>query len=358
MTAARHQGPDPELDDRVFNRRGRRHFRRTYSEDEVKVGAAIGLLLAGIAAWVYWKGDHPDPTLAQTAADLMKPAGQTAPVARPSPLPATIAPAGFRETKRASYDPSNVYEKINGREAYYKGFGFVRLDFASLERVGRPEVFVDVELFGLGQVENAIGAMAGEVPEGGSARLHDGSLVFEGQSSTLAARGEHYLRLIGSESSPEVLAAIVELRDRLLAVLPAKPMPLGFTVFSGLLGLPPGRVAYEAADAFSLSFARDVHLGRQADESELFLVVTPDEAAARQLAARFVGGFREYGEDGGALGGLTWVKDRYLATFASATHRGRVVAGVRGAVDREKGVAAIGRLVEALAALERSGGLP
>src|SRR5262249_35038055 len=112
---------------RVFVR-ARKYYRPRYSRMEPKLGGAIVLGLAVIAGWVAVRGAHPDP-------DLMK----SVSLERRAPengdrgaLPKGLAPAGWREASRSSFDPTNLYIKIDGREGYYKSFGFVRLDCATL----------------------------------------------------------------------------------------------------------------------------------------------------------------------------------------------------------------------------------
>jgi hypothetical protein len=334
-------------DDRLFNRRGRRHFRRTYSVNEVKVGVAVGVVLIAIVAWIVWRGGQPDPELAQTAADLFEPKKAL----DRGPLPAPLAPAGWSEQSLSSFDTSNLYEKINGRESYYKNFGFQMLYFVSLSN-GTGGRSIDVELYDLGNVQNALGAMSGEVPEGAKTRFVDRARVSEGRNSTLLAQGKYYARLIGSEESEAIKAALTEVSAKLLAALPAEDLPFGVKLFAGLLGLPAERVGYERENAFSFGFAKDVHVGRLDDESELFVVTTNSATAAASLAEQFQRGFKEYGEDAGTTKGVVWVRDRYLSSISGAVAEGTMVAGIRGAPDRTKAEDGITKLRDALAKVD------
>ncbi len=348
-------------DDRIFNRRGRKHFRRTYSKNEAKIGVAVFAVLLAIAAWVTWRGGRPDEQTLLTAADLYEPNQAASAPEKAGPkdrgaLPADFAPPKFTEARVASFDSNNLYEKINGREGYYKGFGFVRLDSASITSDENAEIYVDVELFDLARIENAVGAMAGEVPEGGKSELKNDALIFEGKSSILLARGKHYARLIGASESELVKGALAHLRDRLLAALPGETMPLGFALFAAALQIPADRISFEAENAFSLGFAKDVHVGRRADETELFLLVEKDTKSATALAAKFGEGFKEYGEDAGASAGISWVRDRYLSTIAGASSAGRCVIGVRGASDKDKANSELATLKTAAARLSSCGG--
>lgn len=318
----------------------------------MKVGALIGAVLIALGAWIAWRGPKADPELSMTAADLFEPQTKTAGAAQDrGALPPDLAPQGWVEKSVASFDGNTLYEKINGREGYYKGFGFVRLDFASIADASTPERYFDIELFDLGNASNALGAMNGEVPEGGHAELSNGAMVFVGRNSILLARGKHYARLIGADESEPVRAALAATRDRLASTLPGADLPFGMQLFSAILGLPADRVAYEAGNAFSLGFAKNVHIGRLPDETELFAVEAESPEAAKVLAGKYIEGFKEYGEDGGASDGISWVRDRYLSTIAGASSEGKYVIGVRGAPDKAKAVEAIARLRKAVSSL-------
>lgn len=320
----------------------------------MKIGALTGAVLIALGAWIAWRGPRADPELSMTAADLFEPASKSGATSAKDrgALPPDLAPKGWVEKSVSTFDSNNLYEKIDGREGYYKGFGFVRLDFASIADASTPERYFDIELFDLGSASNALGAMNGEVPEGGHAEMNNGAMVFVGRNSILLARGKLYARLIGADESEPVRAALAATRDRLLATLPAaSDLPLGMQLFSAILGLPADRVAYEAENAFSLGFAKDVHLGRLPDDTELFAVKGESAEAAKVLAGKYIEGFKEYGEDGGASDGISWVRDRYLSTIAGASSEGIYVIGVRGAPDKTKAAEAIARLRKAVSSL-------
>ncbi len=132
--------------DRVFVRRGRRHYRRRYSGTELRVGIGILVLLAVIVTWVAWQGANPDPDLFTSRADLR--IGATAPVDR-GPLPEELAGPGWIEGPVSRFDPTNLYEKINGREGFYKNFGFEMLTFVSRSDREDPTPIMDIEVFDL-----------------------------------------------------------------------------------------------------------------------------------------------------------------------------------------------------------------
>ena len=330
------------IDERVFVR-SRKIFRRTFSRREVAIGAALTGGLVLVAAWVVWKGAHPDPELSRSVP--LERRGSAVEVDR-GPLPAALAPAGWQEQHLAVFDPSNVYVKIDGREGYYKSFGFQKLTSASLVAPGGDPV-VDLELYDLGQPVNALGAAAGELPPASAAELSGGTLSLVDRNTLYLARGRFYLRAIGSTESPAVREVLGQLRKRFAAELPGGTLPGSYALFVPL-GVSPGKVSYQAENAFSFSFAQGVHVGTLPDgDTELFAVAALDAAAARALAGRFGRGFTEYGKPVGTRAGVTWIQDRYLSRVSGVTSAGPLVLGVRGAADVDSGQSLLNRLVAA-----------
>jgi len=323
--------------DRIFVQNGRRLYRRRFSASETRAGIVILLILAGIVAWVAWKGAHPDPTLFMLDIDLAQ--SGAAVTADRGPVPTGLAVAGWSEGEVSSFDPDNLYVKINGREGFYKSFGFEMLYFLSIVSDEDAQTAVDIELYDLGNPANAVGCYSGERSPGAKPEASASGLRHIDRNALYLTRGRYYLRAIGSEESPEVLAQLTQLQNRFEGELPGEPLPWGVTLFVAHMGMDPGRVGYAPENAFSFGFARDVYSATLDDDAELFVTPAAHEAAAGDLAAQFRDGFRQYGEDDG-----DFIRDRYLGTFASAAPSGAWVVGVRGATDREAARSAMERL--------------
>jgi hypothetical protein len=326
-------------EDRLFIKDGRKHFRRTYSLTEVKLGAAIVAALALIAGWVIWKGRHPDPELFKEAPSLAN-RGRAA-VDR-GPIPEGIAPEGWKEGEVSSFGFDDLYVKINGREGYYKSFGFQKLWFVALTK---DQSSIDIELYDLGQVGNAIGAFAGEVPATATTAV-DRGLVATDRNAVFLVKGRHYLRAIGSDESEPTKSALAGIAKIVAEKMQSEPLPWSFDLFIGL-GAQPAKIAYYPENAFSFGFAKDVHAALLPDgETELFVVAAASEEAAKALARQFSEGFLQYGRTVGADGGVSWVEDQYLQRISGAKAAGRMVLGVRGAAGAKEASGLIGRLGE------------
>lgn len=383
-------------EDRIFVEQGRRHYRPAYSLTEFRIGAVILVLLAALLGWVAWRGAHPDPEL--YSSDLVP--GETAPegaskgavpvggeplaaspysaggggaaygepaydeaAAAPAsdrgPLPADLAPAGWREGPVSSFDGSTLYEKINGREGYYKGFGFQRLHFVSLTAESDEGLFIDIECFDQGTAENALGAYTGERSPSIAPAEDEGGLSHIDRNALYVARGKYYVRAIGSDESAAVRSALDSVRETLLRSIRGEDLPWAYALFGEHMGIPSDRIAYEAENAFSLEFADEVYSALLEDgETELFAVRASAPEAAAALAGQFNAAFADYGEPAGLLDGVSFAKDRYLGSLSGATSEGPWVFGIRGAPDEPAARASLERLRDAVAALAKGNTRP
>jgi hypothetical protein len=223
-------------EDRLFVRDGRRSYRKTFSMREFRYGLVVLVGLALVAAWVAWKGARPDPALFEIPEELLE--GEMPSTDR-GPLPDRLAAPGWSEGPLSQFDSDNLYEKINGREDYYKTFGFERLYFISLVHDEEEATVVDIELFDLGQAANALGAYSGERPPEVTPEVGAGGMSHLAPNALFMTRGRYYLRAIGSEVTDVTQAQLTHLRQAFEAGVQGEPLPWAYALFVGELDLDP-----------------------------------------------------------------------------------------------------------------------
>lgn len=382
-------------EDRVFVRDGFRSFRRTYRVKEVYWGAGTGAVLVGIVGWVGWKGAHPDPSLFDMSAALSGGAAAGAPAqeeptrragerlgapraanetgARAAsggearsvsseargPLPAGLSAGAFHEGKIGRYSADDMYIKINGRAGYFQSFGAKSLHFVALEgpeTAGAPSS-VDIELYDLGESRNAIGAYNGERPPGIEATVADGSTFHVDRNAAFLARGPYYVRFIGSDESPPVVAEVRRLLELFRREIEGEALPWGFALFVDQLKFAASAVTYVKSNAFSFGFARDVYKvslspADSQEDMEAFVVASADAEAAEALSGEYAKGFGSMGAAAGKTPAkVRLFKDEYLGTFSGASRFERWVYGVRGAPDASRAAEVLEQVRGGLAAL-------
>ena len=331
---------------RLFNREGFVHYRRRYSKTEWRLGFAVGLGLLLVLLWVLHRGGQADPQLFAafvrprssrgTPTLTPKSSAQRAPAKAPArgPLPVGLAPQGWKEGPIAVFDPTNVYIKIDGREGYYKSFGFQQLHCATLQEAS-GERTIDLELYDLASAKNALGAYGGEQGAGQKSTYEPSGVSRIARNALYLARGKFYLRAIGSDESPQTRSALVALKGTFFnaAGLGGSALPWAYRLFGGL-GITPSQITYFKENAFSFEFGRDVYAARiDSAGSQLFVVATAGTKAAHSLAARFLKEFGSYGERVAGPKGEHWIKDRYIGALSTARAVRRWVIGVRATPD-------------------------
>jgi len=338
----------PRADEPVFNTFRRKPLRPFYSLREVQIGVLLLTLLAVIAGWVAWRGTHVDPTLFTTPGEKLltdrgknivvykRPlepwrepgSGPATTSVRLEPFPSSVVSPGWRVTGPPQmFDESNLYEKIDGREEFYKARGFKKLYFLTLASDEQPNVNVDIELFDLGGIENALGALSAEISNP-QTEVHatPAGLWYVTRNGGFLSQGRYYARLIGSDDNDAVRQKIAGLRDGLITALPAEPMPWVYSLFVGALHLSPGKIQFQKENAFSFDFAREFYTADvTGSDAELFISKrqTADEAAA--LAGKLADGFADFGKRTEV--GL--IHNEYVNAYDAVRARGRYVIGVR-----------------------------
>jgi hypothetical protein len=356
---------------RVLNPRPFHILRKTYSVTEAKAGGAVLAILVLVAAWVGWRGAHPDPSLFADPASVAPARGVAvveaegrrahdgpvfagAPPTSAAPrgrggLPEGLAGSGWSEEAPSRFDAEDLYVKIDGRADFFLARGFRSLDSVMLS--GPADAAVDVELYDLGSPENALGAFSAEKPPETKAASGGGTSWYLARNALFVARGSSYARALGSDESPVVLAQLEHLRKAFESGIAAGEKPWTVALFGDALGVPPDRLQYAAENAFSFGFARNVSSATLDDgETELFVLPAGDVANATALAAKFEEGFLSYGEKT-VVAGTSWIRDRDLGAFSRATVAGTMVVGVRGAPEAAKATEALAKIERAVLAL-------
>jgi len=243
------------------------------------------------------------------------------------PLPMRLAMEGWEEGPARSYDPDNLYVKINGRAGYYRSFGVQRLYCLTLQKGDDPTTVIDLEMYDHGSVENALGAYNGERGADQDPQVLTQGLTHYARNALYLTLGRYYLRAVGSDETPPILAQLKKVRARFEEDVKGEPLPWSYALFIGKMGFKAGALTYFTNNAFNFSFANGVNVVRLDDETELFAELAVDAATAQAQAQRYIEGFKGYGaevEPG-------WIRDQYIQTIATAQTSERWVIGVRGA---------------------------
>jgi hypothetical protein len=369
--------------DRLLVKDGWKHYRRTYSLTEFRWGLAAAAALLLIVGWVLWKGRHPDPALFADSTALLQgakpklelaagqahvappvtgapPMGAAPAAGEPAaaavgrgPLPRGLAGSGWTEDKIVQFDEENLYIKIDGRADYFRAFHFKRMHSVLLTNSANSNLTIDVEMYDVSNAPNALGAYSGERPPNAKVEVTEAGLHHFDRNALYLARGPYYIRVIGSDETPQIIEKLRQISEKMIAEVGGEPLPWAYGLFIGQMNLGADKITYSAKNAFSLGFADDVWAvrpeGKETD-LELFVSARASAPAARKLAKQLEGAFLELGAPAGKAGAVPLVKDQFLGLFSAATSQDRLTLGVRGAASAQVASAQLDRVRKALAA--------
>lgn len=297
-----------------------RGFVRTrISRTETIFSFLVLLLLAGIGAAIYVKGQVYDPGLFRldpNALSKARPAGaqpdRFAPQEEPKPSPAMdapapppsgpldgLAPAGWKALGDvAQFTAANLWEKIDGRAEQYLEYKFVRLTFVSLGNEQDNSQFIDIYVFDMGRPVQAFGVFSVERSEGLPA-VTLGREGYRAEASYFFWKGRYYVQVLASGKGAKLGQVGLNVAGTLEKRLKDDGKPIW-----GVRALPetdriPGTVQYFVVDAMSLDFLKDTYIAlyRKGDTKvTAFLSKQPSPDAAAKTLSSYEGYMKKYGK--------------------------------------------------------------
>lgn len=355
--------------ERLFTPHRRRVLRKRISLAETLFGVGFMLLLALASLWVGTQGDAFDPSDRDLSLEAIRDEGSGLSLYAP-PLkrwsetaagaateeridlgifPARLLDPDWRLDGRVeTYDPSNLYEKINGAAEQYIGFGFRRLHYVT---VAREPHLLTVEIYDQGQFRNVLGIFSAQRGPGRRVKTLGEVFYYDTPVGLIGGYRNLYFKIAGNSGHEAILAkasALLGLVRDLPAEASAPPLP--FLVLTRDLGIPFDDLEYQRNDVFQYDFLSDFWFGgvQGEEEARYFIHEAPDA----QTAAALFGRFREEqeyeytlveeGED------RVLLEHEFLKTYFVLRHRGTMIFGVDGASSRSAAMHLADRLGEAL----------
>src|SRR5688572_28955834 len=285
-STVRRKRPPPK--DQVFNPLGRKVLRKGISTREAIFGALFLVLLVATGVWIAAQRDRFDPqerdvgfqTLVDSSVEdklYQAPlkrwqesdtgAGGPGPAVDTGVFPAEILGDGWQIDGRVeSFDPNNVYEKINGAAEEYLRFGFQHLDYVTLVR---GQDLITIELYDQGNFQNALGVYS-EQKDASQAVENLGKIeLYPTPAGVIGRYDRYYFKISGNSGNEAILTkarAVATLLERLPTAAASEPLAL--RVFKARLGIASDAMEYAKTDAFQFDFASDFWFARLPDSAE------------------------------------------------------------------------------------------
>ncbi len=205
-------------------------------------------------------------------------------------LPTQLHQAGFTLTDTIQvYNEKNLYEKVDGHDVAFFGFGFVSLTFASYSADGAA--FVDLYAFRMNRRENALGIFASERSDSWN-DLDIADAGYESGGAVFFYRGPWYVQVIPSELTPEITQAVTELTDSLLVSIPEATGPLPQLAWFPQDGMIVNSEGFLPDNAFGTDFLGDVFTAEYESDGTRVRAFCHASDSAQSVFDRFEGFLR------------------------------------------------------------------
>ena len=295
--------------ERVFNPLKRKVLRKRISSTETRFGVAFVVMLVATGIWILAQKDNFDPsdrdisievlendsvedTLYQRPLKLWQEPGSavggTASV-NLGLFPPSVLDGGWVVDGRVeTYDPENLYEKINGAAEQYLSFGFKKLHYLTLTD---GQHFITAEIYDQGSFPNTLGIFAAQRDERRKVVTEDNVFFYSTPVGAVGGLGRYYFK-IAADSSAETALAKTKNMLGILSNLPAgaTSTPRATTILINDLGVPFEQLAYVPTDSFQYDFATDFWFGTTEKDSDVryFIHEATDPESAASMFNRLV----------------------------------------------------------------------
>lgn len=199
----------------------------------------------------------------------------------------------FQAGELESFEPDNLWEKIDGKDGAFLTYGFERLDVMYYALTQAPELWFEAFIYDMGGAYNAFGVYASLHTGDETPWEHRGIKGAHSGNSVSFYTGRYYVTLIGSADQPALMKQIDAAAKELAGKLPTEPINLwAFDIFpTG--GLIKGSIGYRFSNFLASDFFGDVFTARyEVDGAEMTAYLSKRENS--EAAAKLFGKIQDF----------------------------------------------------------------
>jgi len=177
----------------------------------VIVAVGIGLLLKQARVDMARFGTDP------VAAGVVQP--QTDKAGQEGLSLGSLAPESFEKLSQETYDPGNLYEKIDGKAPLYLDAGFVKLLTVRFIDEQDQSLWMELFVYDMAELRNAF-SVYGVQRRADVEVLPEMQFAYRTSNGLYFVHGKYYIELVGSSESDRLFQAMKEVGRRLRDTLP------------------------------------------------------------------------------------------------------------------------------------------
>lgn len=348
--------------EKILNDRPRKVFRKRFMSGETTFGIVFLVIVLGMSYWFVAQRENYDPgerdismevMIAQSVEDhLWEPPleiwiepGSVRAGGSAGPdigiYPASVLSDGWMTTKPVvTFNWDNLYEKIDGQETQYKGYGFKFMHYLGIEQ-SEAGLDVSIELYDMDEFKNALGVFAEQRTATSTVEAMGNAYISMTSVGALALYDKYYIKFVGNAEDESIRQhARNVIGDFVASQTAGDSTPASFTLLAKGLNIPFQDIGYQKEDVFQYDFAKDFWFGDLGDTGgKIFIHKADSEIAAKTLYDQIIEEHQwdlelKSQEDGKAV-----FYHEFLKTFNTVNLSGSYVYGVDGLKDEAETLA-------------------
>jgi len=294
---------------RLFNPKPRRINRNHISRYEIISSLVILFLLTCIVLWAITRRNHYDPaqqdvsieTLEQVSSSIVLYKRPLKPWQSPDEavslqdldlgiFPVSVISDQWRPKSRArTFDPENLYVKINGEAERFLRHGFKQLSYLVLQSTNEIEE-ISIELYNQTSIAGSSGIFAEHRSPESQIEQEGPNTFFETSIGIIGRKDHFFYRIAGNRSSESIRnksRQLVQSFSELPA--PESAVAMGYQLLQEL-NIETADIRHQAVNVFQYDFAEDFWFGKpdSTRQAEVFVHRAESKDNALQLLSRIL----------------------------------------------------------------------
>jgi len=292
-----------------------------------------------------------DVHVAATTSDQASPKPAVA-AAAAALLPTVPGGAWSAPQQISTYNPGNLWEKINGRAEQYLAFEFERLIFGTYRLAADPGSAIDCYVYEMRDPLKAYGIYQAE-RSGHPQELKVGKEGYRGKATIFFIKGKAYVQLIAAEDARVADEQTMQLAEAIAASIKDEGGGNWAEDVLPKQDLVAGSFSYQPKNAFNLDFLNDV-FAAEYEAGDVRMVLFVHRAEGPTAAKKLFDEYAEYVPKQGKVvekqespGGETLIAD-FGGEYDIIFYKGSYFAGANAASNLPAAKQRIGELRDAL----------
>ena len=260
--------------------------------------------------------------------------------------PIEVVSGGWNAVGRLkTFTNETVYEKIDGQEVQYNSFG---LQFMHFLAIANGDVEMNIELYDMGEFQNALGIYAEQRSEGSSIqKVGTSGFATLTEVGALATVNQFYIKFSANQPDPSIEPHVLKVVEAFSKEQgDSGDAPPAFGILNDGLGIDFLQIGYKKSDVFQYDFAKDFWFGAEGGDSKLQYFVHQDASSdgANELFGLIMEEHEFEYEVLNQADSDVMMRHEFLKTFNTMNKSGAYVFGVEGAATQDEAQAAINKL--------------